>query len=180
MDILNRKTGIGLISIVILILAIGAFTNMRTSGGLSDITGDIMGITTYVESDIQVTREPYSLPVKIILEKIEAVGNALFDIILTIPGKSRGAISSEDLLISIELINFGEPGKTNVSIAYIITNSKGDVVLIEHEKRVVETQTSYLKTIDLPDLESGYYILFVELLYSNTSAIATEEFTIIS
>ena len=49
-------------------------------------------------------------------------------------------------------------------------------MLIEHEKRVVETQASFLKTIDLPDLSYGNYKLFVEMLYSNTSAIATGEF----
>ena len=139
---------------------------------------DFDGITTYVKSDIQ-RKGLFYYPVKIILEAAEAIGDALFDIILTIPEKSREIESGEDLLISIELINFGGPGETNVSIAYIITNSKGDIILIEHEKRVVETQASFLKTIDFPDLSYGKYKLFVEMLYSNTSAITTGEFKVI-
>jgi len=83
-------------------------------------------------------------------------------------------------LVSIDLINFGGPGKTNVSLAYIITNSEGDIVLIEHEKRIVETQDSFLKTIDLPDeLKYGDYKILVEMLYSNTSAVTTGEFRVL-
>lgn len=152
-----------LIGLIVTLVGIG-------SGGR-----DIEGITVFVKSEIQ-EKGLFYLPVKIILEVAEAIGDALFDIVLTIPEKSREIESGEDLLISLELINFGGPGETDVSIAYIITNSKGDIVLIEHEKRVVETQVSFLKTIDIPDLSYGKYKLFVEMLYSNTSAIATGEF----
>ena len=116
--------------------------------------------------------------VKIIPAQKEAEGDALFDIILTIPEKSKFIESGEKLLISVELLNFGQPGKINVTLNYIVTNSFGDLVFIEHENRVVETQISFLKELDLPKLR-GRHKLFVELLYSNTSAIASEEFTVV-
>lgn len=112
---------------------------------------------------------------KIIPSQKEGVGNALFDIILTIPEKSKVISSDENLLISVELVNFGKESKTDVDIAYIITNGEGDVVLIEHEKRVVQTQDQFLKEIKLPDTYGKHKIL-VELLYSNTSAITSGEF----
>ncbi len=167
MEGLNKKMTIGLGSSALIILIV-TFVSVGIGGG------DLGSITTYVKSETQEKGLFHS--VKIILEATEAIGDALFDVILTIPEKSREIEPGEDLLISIELINFGGPGETNVSIAYIITNSKGDIVLIEHEKRVVETQASFLKTIDIPDLSYGNYKLFVEMLYSNTSAIATGEF----
>lgn len=173
MEKLNTKMQIGINLAVFLALAIGVFMSTGTNGG------DASGVTSYIKAKIPVSERLF-VPVKIILEKAEAIGNALFDIILTIPEKSREITPGEDFLVSIELLNFGGPGKTNVSISYIITNSVGDVVLIEHEKKVVETQQSFLKTIDLPDeLTYGDYKLFVEMLYSNTSAVATGEFRVL-
>lgn len=169
---LNKKIKIGAGLSVFFILAMLAFMNTGIN------MQDLGSITTYTKSEMPV-KGPFYLPVKIILEKTKAISDALFDIILTIPEKSKEIISGEDLLVSIELINFGGPGETDVSINYIITNSEGDIVLIEHEKRIVETQASFLKEIDLPDVMYGDYKLFVELLYSNTSAIATEEFKVI-
>ena len=174
MEKLNEKIKMGISLTVFIALAIGIFMNTGIYGG------DASGVTSYIKAKISLNKEDPYLPVKIILGKAEAIGNALFDIILTIPEKSRELTPGEDLLTSIELINFGDPGKTNISINYIITNSKGDIVLIEHEKRVVETQDSFLKTIDLPDkLKYGNYRLFAEMLYSNTSAVATGEFRVL-
>lgn len=102
----------------------------------------------------------------------------MFDVKLSIPEKYKLISPGEDVSVIVELINFGEAEKTNVSISYIVTNARGDIVLMEHEKKVVEPQMSYLKTIDLPYLESGNYKLFVELLYSNRSAIANGEFNV--
>jgi len=167
MEKLNTKMQIGINLAVFLALAIGVFMSTGTNGG------DASGVTSYIKAKIPVAERLF-VPVKIILEKAEA------DIILIIPEKSKEITPGEDFLVSIELLNFGGPGKTNVSMSYIITNSVGDVVLIEHEKKVVETQQSFLKTIDLPDeLTYGDYKLFVEMLYSNTSAVATGEFRVL-
>ncbi len=136
------------------------------------------GITTYLGGNNTPIIESPNTFTKIITGETNPTSNALFDIKLSVPEKYRLISLGEDVSIVIELINFGETEKTNVSISYIITNSEGDVVLIEHEKKVVETQMSYLKTIDLPSLQSGNYKLFVEILYSNTSAIANGEFNI--
>jgi len=114
---------------------------------------------------------------KIIPLEREATG-ALFDIILLVPEKYREVKSGEELLLSVELFNFGGPGETTVYISYIITNSQGDVVLIEHEERTVETQDSFLKEIQLPEVKYGTYKVFIEMLYSNTSAVATSEFRV--
>nr|MCK4930262.1 hypothetical protein [Nanoarchaeota archaeon] len=163
---LSKKISIGIGLTIIMAFAFLAFTNI--------IEGEDSSITTYLGEQTKIA----SLlpPLKLILEKTRSTSNALFDIILTIPEKSKRISPGENLLISIELINFGGPGKTDVSISYIITNDEGDVVLIEHESRVVETQTSFLKEIDLPALKYGVHKVLVELLYSNTSAVATGEF----
>jgi len=172
MEKLSEKIIIGISFTIVITLVMFVGIGVKKEG--------LRAFTTYSGDETQANEEQTYLPIKIILGKTEPASNALFDILATIPEGSREIIPGEDLLLSIELINFGEPGKTNVSINYIITNSKGDIVLIEHERRIVETQLSFLKEIDLPDLKYGDYKLFVELLYSNTSAIATDEFRFIT
>ena len=172
MEKLSKKIIIGISSTVVITLVMFVGIGIEKEG--------LSALTTYSGDETQANKEQTYLPIKIILGKTEPASNALFDIIVTIPEDSREVIPGENLLLSIELINFGEPGKTNVSINYIITNSKGDIVLIKHERRVVETQLEFLNEIDLPDLKYGNYKLFVELLYSNTSAIATDEFRFIT
>ena len=171
----NNEMKIGLSIIVVLAVT---FVGLSMGGGLMK-RGDLSSITTYVESENPV-KELFNGPVKIIREATEAIGDALFDIILTIPDKSRQIKPNEDLMLSIELINFGSHGKTDVSLAYIITNSYGDVILIEHQDKVIQTQASFIKEIDLPEkLTYGTYKIFIEMLYSNASAIATGEFEVI-
>lgn len=160
-----------LIALAASLLVLGLFglgiSTGSLSGGLESITGIVGVKTSDLSSSPTIT--------KIIPLKREATG-ALFDIIVKIPEAYQEVKSGEELLISVELFNFGGPGKTDVSIAYIITNSEGDVILIEHEERVVETQDSFLKEITLPETRYGDHKLFVEMLYSNTSAVATGEF----
>ena len=114
----------------------------------------------------------------IIRQQVQRLGNALFDLHVTIPEKSQEIKAGEDILISVELVNFGNPGKTDVALSYIITNVQGEIVLIEHENQAIETQGSFLKSIHLPNLPLGKYTVFVEILYSDKSAIASSEFKI--
>jgi len=135
--------------------------------------------TTETTVDLGEKEPRIFLPVRIVRETTEAIKNALFDITISLPEKPKEGVPAKDLLVSVNLINFGEPGKINVSINYILTNSNGDIILIEHEKRTIETQMSFLKTIELPELPPDSYKIYAELMYSNTSAIAAEQFDIL-
>ncbi|MBW2988784.1 hypothetical protein KY358_00535 [Candidatus Woesearchaeota archaeon] len=145
-------------------------------GGVQSITGSFGLISTYVE--VPPGAFEAAKPVRIVSWQKESTGDALFDISLTIPAESRRLAPYETLLVQLDLINFGGPGRTDTSISYIITNSFGDILTIEHERRAVETQESFFREIDVSNLQYGDYTLFVEMLYSNTSAIASGEFSI--
>lgn len=138
-------------------------------------------ITTFVRVDggLPSFAEALAPIVRIITGPTGPGTQALFDIALEIPPRSAEVTSGKNLLISVALTNFGSGELTNISLNYIVTNSRGDVVFIEHEKNVVETQYSFLKALELPNLNKGQYQVFAELLYSNTSAIASEKFKII-
>lgn len=100
-------------------------------------------------------------------------GQALFDVTLTIPQNSVSLSPGEELLLSVELTNFGlEP--TEADLTYIISRAQGgEIVYIEHEKRPVEQEDHFLKTIALQDLPFGIYKVYVHVLYANGTATGT-------
>ena len=138
------------------------------------IESGISGITTFVAPEYT----NFSSVVKIVREKTSAVGNALFDVTILVPEKSKVVGPDDDVLLSIELRNFGDPGKINITFTYIVTDDRGKVKLIQHEDREIETQGSFLKTLDPPTLKRGTHTIFVEMLYSNTSAVGTDTFRV--
>ncbi len=164
MSELRRKTKIGVGVITVLVLVFWFFLDIASGGELT--------FTTYLGEKAQ-----RGVAITSIVRKgVEKTSDALFDIVLTIPEKSQQISSGEDLLMSIELINFGTEDKTDVSISYIITSEEGDIILIEHESLTVGVQYQFIKEIDLPELRYGKYKILIEMLYSDTSAIATGEF----
>lgn len=172
-----KKTGQSKIMTFVTFALVGGFLVLV---GMIALNRGSLPITTYLgERTTLITKGITNTFTKIITGETNPSSNALFDITVTIPEKYKFIGQSDDISLIVELTNFGEAEKTIVSLSYIITNSQGDLVLIEHEKKIVETQMSYLKTIDLPYLESGKYKLFVELLYSNTSAMANGDFDVL-
>jgi len=143
--------------------------------GFSQANG-LNGITTFMGLPMEEERREQRIGV--VVPPITSIAtSALFDIVLTVPKKSQQIREGDDLLIAVELLNFGSSGPTPVSISYIVTNSEGDVVLLEHDDRIVETQQSFIRDIGMSRVKShGNHKLFVEMLYSDTSATATGEF----
>src|SRR3989344_2119448 len=153
-----------LLSVVVITLGVISFLAEETSP------------TSFVEGSF--AQKIASVPVIVREHTAQAVA-ALFDIHLSILPESKIVEQGEALLVSVELRNLGQPGKVSVNLNYIITNEEGSVVYIEHETKEVETQDTFLKEIVLPKLSYGKYKLLVELLYSDTSAVAQEEFRVV-
>lgn len=162
---MNIKNTTTIVVTLVALFAIGFSTN-AFSGGIGSIT--MVGSGERMNLEV-------SPNARIINPPSKGNSNALFDVFLTVTEKI--VKSNEDLFLSVELINFGTGDETNVSISYIITNPQGKIVLIEHEDRTVYTQDQFLKQIDLPRLVPGRHNVFVEMLYSNTSATASAEFS---
>ena len=102
----------------------------------------------------------------------------LFDITVTIPEQSRVLKSGEPLQAAISLTNLGVQ-KTEATLTYlVIREDGGELVYIEHEKKTVETQEQFFKTIPLQKLPPGAYRLYAHLLYGEATATASEEFQI--
>ena len=136
------------------------------------------GMTTYLGAPPALARTDPTL--KVLPSLGTGTGFALFDIILTIPEKSQVLSPGEELLLSVELTNFGEQ-LTTAKITYIITRADGgEIVFIEHESKEVKAQAQFLKTLALQELPLGKYYIYAHLLYGESTATASGEFTVMS
>lgn len=136
------------------------------------------GLTTYLGAPTALAVANPSL--KVLPSLGERTGSALFDVVLTVPEKSKLLNPGKELLISVELTNFGEQS-TDVDISYLITRADGgEIIFIEHESRTVKVQDQFLKTLALQELPLGKYHVYVHLLYGESTATASGEFMIAS
>lgn len=85
----------------------------------------------------------------------------------------------DDLNVKISLINFGVPGRVNVSLFYTIKDLDNNIVLKETETTEVGAQKEFVKTFKLPsDIAIGDYLISAELRYANTTATSSASFEI--
>ena len=113
----------------------------------------------------EVTKEP---------EATKVLFDAILDLIR--PEITLG----ENLAAKVYLVNFGVPGRVNVTLYYTITDLENNTILTEEETMAVETQTEYIKTFELPsDIKAGEYELSVKLTYENQEAVSQNSFKII-
>src|SRR3989338_1658101 len=148
-----------------LILVVGVFLLI---GGISLLSNSGNKVTSFLDSNPTSLRD--IIPS---LKTVPSLGanadGALFDISLTIPEKSQSLSPEEELLLSIELTNIGSQ-ETNVALTYLITRKEGgEIVYIEHENRMVQTQDQFLKSLLLQELPAGNYYVYVHILYNDAT-----------
>lgn len=97
----------------------------------------------------------------------------LFDIKLD-PIRKRVVIG-EDLFVVVSLFNLGVPGQVNVSLAYEITNSLGEIIYNKEEIILVETQIEFIKDFDASGFPLGEYYLSADLEYEEQTEPARAE-----
>jgi len=108
-----------------------------------------------------------------------ASSKSLLDIKLDIINEFKQVSAGEDILITVILYNFGEKGKVDVNLDYIIKNEEGDTILSNSETRAVETETSFVKEFQIPeDRIPGIYIFYTKATYNGEVASASEWFAI--
>jgi hypothetical protein len=115
---------------------------------------------------------------KVVISQRSQDRGALFDVMISLP-EEKSILRGERLTFATTLYNIGRGGKTDVELVYIVSDNKGNIIYVENENRVVETQDTFVKNLDLGDLRPGSHKLFVELLYSNLTAVASDEFTVL-
>lgn len=82
---------------------------------------------------------------------------------------------SGELLARIGLVNLGLPGETKVALQYIVSDMMGNVFIEDEEFVSLETQTQFIKEIDVSDLDEGKYRLIIDLVYEGQREPARTE-----
>lgn len=124
---------------------------------------------------------PLSLAQEVI-SKTNIINNSLFDIQITIPDDFKILSPGNELLTSVKLVNLGSAGRIDVFLDYWIVDADQSIILKNRETVAVETQTSFVRTFDIPkNVKPGIYSLNAKLTYADgKEATAHSSFEIIT
>jgi len=104
-----------------------------------------------------------------------------FDISVNIPKKYQELLESENLIAEIRILNIRRIGPVSVNIEYSILDKDDNIIFQEYETKTVEHEITYLKRTVLPlDIESGYYMYLVKVVYGEDQAFAGYPFKVIT
>ena len=105
-------------------------------------------------------------------------GKPLLDINIEIFEKE--ILAGEDLIVKIQLINFGKAERTDVLLEYKITDSEGKNIFSQLESAAIETKLDLIKRISLPkDIDFGEYTLQVNAMYDGKIASSRANFKVV-
>jgi len=105
----------------------------------------------------------------------------LFDILVEIPEGRTTIYPGGKLLSTIKLVNIGSAGRIDVYLDYRITDAQDNIILKKRETVAVETQTSFVRTFEIPtDLPPGIYHLEAALTYFNGKTAASRHSFIVT
>jgi hypothetical protein len=118
-------------------------------------------------------------------KKILVVANikdksSLFDVSIKIPDNYKKINPGKDLFFEIKLFNFGEIGRVDANVNYLIKDFDGNVIESKDETIAVETQASISRTVKLPaDSKPGDYIAIANVKYGNDTASSSDMFQVV-
>ncbi len=103
----------------------------------------------------------------------------LFDVKVSIPEKFLYVAPGEEIMSEINLYSLGAEGRVDVSLDYMVKNEQGSIIISEQETKAVETETSFIKTLKIPeDTKPGAYIFYVKASYNGEVASASTWFSV--
>jgi hypothetical protein len=118
------------------------------------------------------------MPIEIIVIPKE---QPAYDIILEIPFEYEEVTAGGKLLTTIRFSRIKGTGKIDANLEYVIKDENENIVYREEETLLVETQTSFIKKIEIPqELKTGKYYLRVKASYNDISmGTSTASFKVI-
>lgn len=107
---------------------------------------------------------------------------ALLDVNVEIPEAYKSALAGGKITAGVKLFNLGElTGRTDINIEYSLRDYDGNEIYRGTESIAIETQTTFVKTIQLPEnTPTGKYILYVKASYNGKTAGASDTFEVVS
>jgi len=87
--------------------------------------------------------------------------------------------AGEQLIFTVNLFNLGSAKRVDAVIDYVVKDEKGNTIVTEQETLAIETQTSFVKELNIPPyLEDGRYILYVRATYKDQIATSSSLFKV--
>ena len=103
----------------------------------------------------------------------------LFDVKVEIPKRFQTIMPGEEIMANIKLYSLGKTGRVDVSVEYKIKDKEGKEIISEHETIAVETQTSFVKELKIPENANfGTYMLYVKAVYDHETASSSAWFIV--
>jgi len=103
----------------------------------------------------------------------------LLDVKTEIPRAFLTVPAGEQLIFTVNLFNLGSAKRVDAVIDYVVKDEKGNTILTEQETLAIETQTSFVKELNIPPyLEDGRYILYVRATYKDLTATSSSLFRV--
>jgi len=94
--------------------------------------------------------------------------------VVSIPDKYKVIAPGDEILVETILDQFRFNKKTDVVVNYEVKDQDMGSILKQHQTVAIETQASFLKTIDLPqDIPTGRYTLFNSIQNLDSTILAT-------
>ncbi|MEK6847974.1 MAG: hypothetical protein AABX50_02525, partial [Nanoarchaeota archaeon] len=88
-----------------------------------------------------------------------------------IPSRYQKRSPGEELFADIKIYNLGAKGAVDVKIEYLIKDKENNTITALEDTVAVETQTSFTKTIFIPENTAlGKYLLYVTVTYNGKIA----------
>ncbi len=94
---------------------------------------------------------------------------------VAIPDEFKGVNSGEDILVSIDLSGFN--GDV-VEIVYIIKDSENNELIRTTQSMTIGDSTSFDKTLTMPNVGNGLYVVGVEVRYAGMTLVDSEVLTV--
>jgi hypothetical protein len=105
--------------------------------------------------------------------EVETKG-ALLDVKVEIVEEFLKVSPGQRIVADIKMFNLGISGRTDINVEYTIRDDEETQIFIQHETIAIETQTSFTKTIQIPeDIKLGRYVLYVKATYGIDGLVST-------
>ncbi len=104
----------------------------------------------------------------------------LFDVSVLILDADKTIKSGNDLNAQISLIPMADNPRLDVTLSYLIKDFEGKTYLQESETLLIDGPKNLQKRFRAKNLPSGEYLLGVEVVYSNGTAVSSAHFNVAS
>ena len=90
-------------------------------------------------------------------------------------------VEGENLSFEVSLVRLFNLENDSVNLNYFIKNKDGETFVSESETKIVEVKETFIKAIEIPkNLDSGKYVLYVQVNYEDNVASASVWFNLFS